>query len=201
MEKNNKSLIVVLIIIIVLLLGIMGFMYVKFNSDSNNKENVVTDNNKKDSNENDNNVTNDVTKKDVDEKDNHLDTKLVEKFVGKYSYKGEYVDKDINSSDDNSSAEKTSYESLSLFSDGTANASAGNVRAGGYSASGKWYISFDELIIVNDTCKAYEISNDGEIVYGNCQPIWHYKYEIVNDEISIKSSNNSITSINLIKEK
>lgn len=199
MEKNNKSLIVVLIIIIVLLLGIMGFMYVKFNSDSNNKENIVTDNNKKDGNENDNDVTDDVTKKDVDEKDNHLDTKLVEKFVGKYSYKGEDVDKDINSSDDNSSAEKTSYESLSLFSDGTANASAGNVRAGGYSASGKWYISFDELIIVNDKCVATII--DDKIEYPNCQPIWHYKYEIVNDEISIKSSNNTMTSINLIKEK
>ena len=188
MEKNNKSLIIVLIIIIVLLLGIMGFMYVKFNNDSNNKENVVTDNNKKDSYENYNN-----------EKDNCLDTKLVEKFVGKYSYKGEYVDKDINSSDDNSSAEKTSYESLSLFSDGTANASAGNVRAGGYSASGKWYISNNELIILNDTCKAYEISNDGEIVYGNCQPIWSYSFEITDNNIVISSGNNSMVKVILNK--
>lgn len=88
-------------------------------------------------------------------------------------------------------------EKLVLNEDGSASASAGNVRAGSYSAEGKWYISNNELIIINNKCEATIIGD--EVEYPNCQPIWSYPYEITNDNIIISSGNNSMVKVILNK--
>lgn len=177
---NNKVLKIVLVVLIIMVLALSGFIiYEK----ALKKDNNVDDN----------------------KTDCKLDTSLVSKFIGTYTYEGEYVEKYKNASGEelskyeNLPSNATVYEKLILNEDGSASASAGNVRAGGYSAEGKWYISNNELIIINDKCKAYEISNDGEIVYGNCNPIWSYPFEITNDNIIISSGNNSMVKVILNK--
>lgn len=190
---NNKGLKIVLVVLIIIVLALGGFIvYEKVL----NKNNNVIDNNNK---------ANDNIKSDDNKTDCKLDTSLVSKFIGTYTYEGEYVEKEKNASGETKYEEdpwasgKMASEKLVLNEDGSASASAGNVRAGGYSAEGKWYISNNELIIINDKCKAYEISNDGEIVYGNCNPIWSYPYEITNDTIIISSGNNSMVKVILNK--
>ena len=190
---NNKGLKIVLVVLIIIVLALGGFIvYEKVL----NKNNNVIDNNNK---------ANDNIKPDDNKTDCKLDTSLVSKFIGTYTYEGEYVEKEKNASGENKYEEdpwasgKMASEKLVLNEDGSASASAGNVRAGGYSAEGKWYISDNELIIINDKCKAYEISNDGEIVYGNCNPIWSYPFEITDNDIVITSGNNSMVKIILNK--
>lgn len=190
---NNKGLKIVLVVLIIIVLALGGFIvYEKVL----NKNNNVIDNNNK---------ANDNIKPDDNKTDCKLDTSLVSKFIGTYTYEGEYVEKEKNASGETKYEEdpwasgKMASEKLVLNEDGSASASAGNVRAGGYSAEGKWYISDNELIIINDKCKAYEISNDGEIVYGNCNPIWSYPFEITDNNIVITSGNNSMVKIILNK--
>ena len=194
---NNKGLKIVLVVLIIMVLALGGFIvYEKVL----NKNNNVIDNNNK---------VNDNIKPDDNKTDCKLDTSLVSKFIGTYTYEGEYVEEyskiyknaggEELSKYENLPTEATAYEKLTLKEDGTASASAGNLRAGGYEAEGKWYISNNKLIIINDKCKAYEISNDGEIVYGNCQPIWSYSYEIKNNDIVISSGNNSMDMFTLNK--
>ena len=194
---NNKGLKIVLVVLIIMVLALCGFIvYEKTLKEDNN----VIDNNNK---------VNDNIKPDDNKTDCKLDTSLVSKFIGTYTYEGEYVEEyskiyknaggEELSKYENLPTEATAYEKLTLKEDGTASASAGNLRAGGYEAEGKWYISNNKLIIINDKCKAYEISNDGEIVYGNCQPIWSYSYEIKNNDIVISSGNNSMDMFNLNK--
>ena len=194
---NNKGLKIVLVVLIIIVLALGGFIvYEKVL----NKNNNVIDNNNK---------ANDNIKPDDNKTDCKLDTSLVSKFIGTYTYEGEYVEEyskiyknaggEELSKYENLPTEATAYEKLTLKEDCTASASAGNLRAGGYEAEGKWYISNNKLIIINDKCKAYEISNDGEIVYGNCQPIWSYSYEIKNNDIVISSGNNSMDMFTLNK--
>ncbi len=185
---NNKGLKIVLVVLIIMVLALGGFIvYEKVL----NKDNNVVDNN---------NIKSDDNKTDC-----KLDASLVSKFIGTYTYEGEYVEKEKNASGENKYEEdpwvsgKMASEKLVLNKDGSASASAENVRAGGWSAKGKWYISNNELIIINDTCKAYEISNDGEIVYGNCQPIWSYPFEITDNSIVISSHNNTQAEVVLNK--
>ena len=194
---NNKGLKIVLVVLIIMVLALGGFIvYEKTLKEDNN----VIDNNNK---------VNDNIKSVDNKTDCKLDTSLVSKFIGTYTYEGEYVEEyskiyknaggEELSKYENLPTEATAYEKLTLKEDGTASASAGNLRAGGYEAEGKWYISNNKLIIINDKCKAYEISNDGEIVYGNCQPIWSYSYEIKNNDIVISSGNNSMDMFTLNK--
>ena len=195
---NNKGLKIVLVVLIIMVLALGGFIVYEKVLNKNN--NVIDNNNKV----NDNKV-NDNIKSDDNKTDCKLDTSLVSKFIGTYTYEGEYVEKEKNASGETKYEEdpwasgKMTSEKLVLNEDGSASASAGNVRAGSYSAEGKWYISNNELIIINDKCKAYEISNDGEIVYGNCNPIWSYPFEITDNNIVISSRNNSMVKVILNK--
>lgn len=140
---------------------------------------------------------------DDNKTDCKLDTSLVSKFIGTYTYEGEYVEKEKNAGgetkyeEDSWASGKMASEKLVLNEDGSASASAGNVRAGSYSAEGKWYISNNELIIINNKCEATIIGD--EVEYPNCQPIWSYPYEITNDNIIISSGNNSMVKVILNK--
>lgn len=133
-----------------------------------------------------------------------LTKNLIDKFIGSYSYKGEYVDKEGNAdgsstvADDALTSGKMATEKLVLNSSGLAEASAGNVRAGGYSAKGKWYISNNELIINNENCTATVI--DGKVEYPNCHPVWTYTYKIEDNKVVIISNNNSVATVTLEKE-
>lgn len=175
---NNKGLKIVLVVLIIMVLALSGFIiYEK----ALKKDNNVDDN----------------------KTDCKLDTSLVSKFIGTYTYEGEYVEKYKNASGEelskyeNLPSNATAYEKLVLNEDGSASASAGNVRAGSYSAEGKWYISNNELIIINNKCEATIIGD--EVEYPNCQPIWSYPYEITNDNIIISSGNNSMVKVILNK--
>lgn len=188
---NNKVLKIVLVVLIIMVLALSGFIvYEKVL----NKNNNVIDNNNK---------VNDNIKPDDNKTDCKLATSLVSKFIGTYTYEGEYVEKYKNASGEelskyeNLPSNATVYEKLILNEDGSASASAGNVRAGGYSAEGKWYISNNELIIINNKCEATIIGD--EVEYPNCQPIWSYPYEITNDNIIISSGNNSMVKVILNK--
>mgnify|MGYP004459621841 FL=1 len=188
---NNKGLKIALVVLIIMVLALGGFIvYEKVL----NKNNNVIDNNNK---------VNDNIKPDDNKTDCKLDTSLVSKFIGTYTYEGEYVEKEKNASGETKYEEdpwasgKMASEKLVLNEDGSASASAGNVRAGGYSAEGKWYISNNELIIINNKCEATIIGD--EVEYPNCQPIWSYPYEITNDTIIISSSNNSMVKVILNK--
>ena len=122
-------------------------------------------------------------------------------FIGTYTYKGEYSDISINERDkikipDNAwESGKMAYETLKLESSGIAYASAGNNFASGYSVSGKWYISNEEIIVINDSCEP--IIMGGEAIYPNCRPIWKYTYRVDNGAITIISNNNTVTTVNL----
>ena len=188
---NNKGLKIVLVVLIIMVLALGGFIvYEKVL----NKDNNVVDNNNK---------VNDNIKSDDDKTDCKLGTSLVSKFIGTYTYEGEYVEKYKNASGEelskyeNLPSNATAYEKLILNEDGSASASAGNVRAGGYSAEGKWYISNNELIIINDKCEATIISD--KVEYPNCQPIWLYSFEITDNDIVITSGNNSMVKVILNK--
>lgn len=188
---NNKVLKIVLIVLIIMVLALSGFIVCeKFL----NKNNNVIDNNNK---------VNDNIKPDDNKTDCNLDTSLVSKFIGTYTYEGEYVEKEKNASGEelskyeNLPSNATAYEKLILNEDGSASASAGNLRAGGYSAEGKWYISNNELIIINNKCEATIIGD--KVEYPNCQPIWSYPYEITDDNIVITSGNNTMDKVILNK--
>lgn len=188
---NNKVLKIVLVVLIIIVFALSGFIvYEKVL----NKNNNVIDNNNK---------VNDNIKPDDNKTECKLATSLVSKFIGTYTYEGEYVEKYKNASGEelskyeNLPSNATVYEKLILNEDGSASASAGNVRAGGYSAEGKWYISNNELIIINNKCEATIIGD--KVEYPNCQPIWSYPYEITNDNIVISSRNNSMVKVILNK--
>lgn len=188
---NNKVLKIVLVVLIIIVFALSGFIvYEKVL----NKNNNVIDNNNK---------VNDNIKPDDNKTECKLATSLVSKFIGTYTYEGEYVEKYKNASGEelskyeNLPSNATVYEKLILNEDGSASASAGNVRAGGYSAEGKWYISNNELIIINNKCEATIIGD--KVEYPNCQPIWSYPYEITNDNIIISSRNNSMVKVILNK--
>ena len=188
---NNKVLKIVLVVLIIIVFALSGFIvYEKVL----NKNNNVIDNNNK---------VNDNIKPDDNKTECNLATSLVSKFIGTYTYEGEYVEKYKNASGEelskyeNLPSNATVYEKLILNEDGSASASAGNVRAGGYSAEGKWYISNNELIIINNKCEATIIGD--KVEYPNCQPIWSYPYEITNDNIIISSRNNSMVKVILNK--
>lgn len=175
---NNKVLKIVLVVLIIIVFALSGFA---FYEKTLKKDNNVDDN----------------------KTECKLATSLVSKFIGTYTYEGEYVEKYKNASGEelskyeNLPSNATVYEKLILNEDGSASASAGNVRAGGYSAEGKWYISNNELIIINDKCEATIIGD--KVEYPNCQPIWSYPYEITNDNIIISSRNNSMVKVILNK--
>lgn len=188
---NNKGLKIVLVVLIIMVLALGGFIvYEKVL----NKNNNVIDNNNK---------VNDNIKPDDNKTDCKLDTSLVSKFIGTYTYEGEYVEKYKNASGEelskyeNLPSNATAYEKLVLNEDGSASASAGNLRAGGYSAEGKWYISNNELIIINSKCEATIIGD--KVEYPNCQPIWSYSFEITDNNIVISSGNNSMVKVILNK--
>ena len=175
---DNKVLKIVLVVLIIMVLALSGFIiYEK----ALKKDNNVDDN----------------------KTDCKLDTSLVSKFIGTYTYEGEYVEKEKNASGETKYEEdpwvsgKMASEKLVLNEDGSASASAGNVRAGGYSAEGKWYISNNELIIINNKCEATIIGD--KVEYPNCQPIWSYPYEITDDNIVITSGNNTMDKVILNK--
>lgn len=175
---NNKVLKIVLVVLIIIVFALSGFA---FYEKTLKKDNNVDDN----------------------KTECKLATSLVSKFIGTYTYEGEYVEKYKNASGEelckyeNLPSNATVYEKLILNEDGSASASAGNVRAGGYSAEGKWYISNNELIIINNKCEATIIGD--KVEYPNCQPIWSYPYEITNDNIIISSRNNSMVKVILNK--
>ena len=188
---NNKGLKIVLIVLIIMVLALGGFIvYEKVL----NKNNNVIDNNNK---------VNDNIKPDDNKTDCKLDTSLVSKFIGTYTYEGEYVEKEKNASGETKYEEdpwasgKMTSEKLVLNEDGSASASAGNVRAGSYSAKGKWYISNNELIIINSKCEATIIGD--KVEYPNCNPIWLYSFEITDNNIVITSGNNTMDKVILNK--
>lgn len=142
----------------------------------------------------------------VCDKDNFkCDNDLINTLVGTYTYEGEYVEKEKNASgenkleDDAYTSGKMAIEELVLNKDGTATASASNVRASGYNTKGKWYISNNEIIILNDSCNA--TVSDGKVTYPNCQPIWTYEYKLDNNNIVVTSKNNTLATVDLIKNK
>ena len=181
-QKNNKVVILLLIVIIV----ILSALCVLFATGTISLKSNGVDNNDSEQN---------ITENDIDKTDDNI----INKLTGSYTYKGEYVDKDenYNVGDDALKTGKTAYEKLKLNESGYAEASAGNVRAGGYSAKGKWYISNNELIIVNEQCKAV-VMND-EVVYPNCHAIWTYALKEENGTIVLISNNNSMTTVTLNK--
>ena len=175
---DNKVLKIVLVVLIIMVLALSGFIiYEK----ALKKDNNVDDN----------------------KTDCKLDTSLVSKFIGTYTYEGEYVEKEKNASGEelskyeNLPSNATAYEKLTLKEDGSASASAGNLRAGGYSAEGKWYISNNELIIINSKCEATIIGD--KVEYPNCNPIWLYSFEITDNNIVITSGNNTMDKVILNK--
>ena len=188
---NNKVLKIVLVVLIIIVFALSGFIV--YEKDLNKNNNVIDNNNKVNYN----------IKPDDNKTECKLATSLVSKFIGTYTYEGEYVEKYKNASGEelskyeNLPSNATVYEKLILNEDGSASASAGNVRAGGYSAEGKWYISNNELIIINNKCEATIIGD--KVEYPNCQPIWSYPYEITNDNIIISSRNNSMVKVILNK--
>lgn len=128
-----------------------------------------------------------------DKKD--TDSKMEEKLVGTYTYKGEYYDRERNASGegftetDAYTLGKMTYEVLTLKADGSATMSFANARDSGSSGSGKWSVSGDKISINNEEC------TDG----GNCQKVWEYSYFETNEGIQIKSSNNGVSTIQLKK--
>ncbi len=198
---NNKGLKIVLVVLIIMVLALGGFIVYEKVLNKNN--NVIDNNNKVNDNKVNDNKVNDNIKSDDNKTDCKLDTSLVSKFIGTYTYEGEYVEKEKNASGEelskyeNLPSNVTAYEKLILNEDGSASASAGNVRAGSYSAEGKWYISNNELIIINNKCEATIIGD--KVEYPNCQPIWSYPYEITDDNIVITSGNNTMDKVILNK--
>lgn len=128
-----------------------------------------------------------------DKKD--TDSKIEEKLVGTYTYKGEYYDRERNASGegftetDAYALGKMTYEVLTLNADGSAIMSYSNARGSGSNGSGKWSISGDKISVNNEKC------TDG----GNCQKVWEYSYFETNEGIQIKSSNNGVSTIQLKK--
>lgn len=128
-----------------------------------------------------------------DKKD--TDSKMEEKLVGTYTYKGEYYDRERNASGegfnetDAYALGKMTYEVLTLKADGSAIMSYSNARGSGSNGSGKWSVSGNKISINNEEC------TDG----GNCQKVWEYSYFETNEGIQIKSSNNGVSTIQLKK--
>ena len=128
-----------------------------------------------------------------DKKD--TDSKIKEKLVGTYTYKGEYYDRERNASGEGFNETeayalgKMTYEVLTLNADGSAIMGYSNARGSGSNGSGKWSVSGNKISINNEEC------TDG----GNCQKVWEYSYFETNEGIQIKSSNNGVSTIQLKK--
>lgn len=165
MEKNNKGLITFLVGVIVVLV-VLCILFAM---------NIISFN-----------------KKDTD---NNTDSKIEEKLVGTYTYKGEYYDRERNASGegfeeyDAYPLGKMAYEVLTLNADGSATMGAVNARSSGSNGSGKWSVLENKILINNEEC------TDG----GNCQKIWVYSYFESNEGIEIKSSNNNAAIVYLKK--
>lgn len=127
--------------------------------------------------------------------DNNDDSKIKEKLVGTYTYKGEYYDREIKTSGegfteyDAYALGKMTYEVLTLNADGTATMSSKNVRGSGDAGTGKWSVLGDKILINNDEC-----TNNG-----NCQKVFVYSYHEFNDGIHIGSSNSNVAIVTLKK--
>lgn len=184
-QKNNRGIIILLTVIIVILLILCVLFATETISFKSNK----VDNDPKQ------NISNNNCDKTGDN--------IINKLIGSYTYKGEYVDEEMNkpgedfTDNDAFTSGKMTYEELKLDDSGYAEASAGNVRASGYNAKGKWYVSNNELIIVNEQCQAVVINN--EVAYPNCNPIWTYTLKEENGTLVLTSNNNSMTTITLNK--
>lgn len=165
MEKNNKGLITFLVGVIVVLV-VLCILFAM---------NVIS-----------------FDKKDTD---NNTDSKIEEKLVGTYTYKGEYYDRERNASGegfnetDAYALGKMTYEVLTLKADGSAIMSYSNARGSGSNGTGKWSVSGNKISINNEEC------TNG----GNCQKVWEYSYFETNEGIQIKSSNNGVSTIQLKK--
>lgn len=128
-----------------------------------------------------------------DKKD--TDSKMEEKLVGTYTYKGEYYDRERNASGEGFNETeayalgKMTYEVLTLNADGSAIMGYSNARGSGSKGAGKWSVSGDKILINNDEC-----TNNG-----NCQKVFVYSYHEFNDGIQIKSSNNNVAIVYLKK--
>lgn len=125
------------------------------------------------------------------------DTDIFTKLVGTYSYKGKYVDSK-EEIPENITFEETVYNELILNSSGEAEAKAGSVRGSGSTAKGKWYISNDKIIILNEKCTPSILN--GEVEYVNCQPTWTYTYKIEDNKVIISSNSNLTKGETLVKE-
>ena len=177
-EKNNKNCIITLLLAIIIILAtsiiLLSTGTISFKNNANNDDGK------------ENTITTETT-----------GANYITKLINTYSYKGKYVDNKQEIPED-TPAKEMIYDKLTLNSDGTAEAEAGVVHGGGYSAKGKWYISEDEIIILNEECKATIIEN--KIEYPNCNPTWTYKYKVENNNIVITSSNNTMENITLNKD-
>ena len=128
-----------------------------------------------------------------DKKD--TDSKMEEKLVGTYTYKGEYYDRERNASGEGFNETeayalgKMTYEVLTLNADGSAIMGYSNARGSGSNGAGKWSVSGNKISINNEEC------TDG----GNCQKVWEYSYFETNEGIQIKSSNNNVAIVYLKK--
>ncbi len=191
-NKNKNGVIALLVIIIIILLALVVLFATGTINLKTSKKNIQKGNET---------TSNEMTDKSTQNaKVSNID--LINKLVGTYSYKGKYVDneKDIG---ENFQIEETIYDEVVLNQSGEAEAKAGSVRAGGYTAKGKWYISNDEIIIINSNCHSYYISenDDKKCEYPNCSPIWIYKYKLENDVVTITSINNTMNTMTLEKIK
>lgn len=186
MEKSNNKLVILLLGIIIVILAVLCVLFatgtIAFNFNDKDNNEINNDKNQIINSANDTNTN---------------------KFIGVYSYKGELYDSEVNATENHNidsnawTDGKMAYEELKLGENGIAEATAGNVRAGGYNARGKWYISNNELIIINENCKA--VSIDNEAIYPNCSPIWTYMYKNENGKIILSSNNNTMTKVDLNK--
>lgn len=128
-----------------------------------------------------------------------IDTNIMDKFIGIYKHEGEYINKKeeeiekmpVDEVIEADQQYKFTYEILKLNSSGYAEAYGYNVNGGGSDAKGKWYISENKLIIVNELCEEY--------VYSNCDHIWTYTYKIENNKVVLTSNIFKASGINLNK--
>lgn len=188
-KSKNSSVLVVAFFLLVLLLG----GYILYDKVLSDKATDLTNNDNANNQsilDNNNNVEN-------QQSNETNETNLFTKLLGTYSYKGKYVDSK-EEIPENITFEETVYNELILNSSGEAEAKAGSVRGSGSTAKGKWYISNDKIIILNEKCTPSILN--GEVEYVNCQPTWTYTYKIEDNKVIISSNSNLTKGETLVKE-